>query len=89
MLVKILGLADVVAAIVILAAPILPTNILVYSAGYLIFKGGLFALSGNVISILDIICGIFTLLIAFDISHPIITLFVLVFLVQKVFFSFV
>ncbi|MBI2147068.1 hypothetical protein HYU19_01165 [Candidatus Woesearchaeota archaeon] len=89
MLVKLLGLADLAAVLVILAAPILPMNIIIYSAGYLIFKGGLFAINGNIISILDVVCGILTLLMAFDISSPFITLFMLVFLVQKVFFSFV
>lgn len=89
MLIKLLGLADLAAVITIIAAPILPANIIIYSAGYLIFKGGLFAINGNIISVLDVVCGIFTLLLAFDISHPYITLFMLIFLVQKVFFSFV
>jgi len=89
MLVKLLALLDLGAVIAVLAAPILPQKMMLYAGAYLMGKGGFFAMSGNIISILDVICGILILLLAFGISHSTINLFIIIFLIQKIIFSFI
>ncbi len=86
---KLMGLVDVVAVIVILVGHILPQKMIIYSAGYLIAKGGFFAMNGNIMSILDVVCGIFIIMLAFGISFKLMNSFMLFFLVQKAFFSFI
>lgn len=87
---KILAIVDLVAVFAILAAPILPTKVIIYCAGYLIMKGGFFAITSyDIASILDVICGIIIILLAFGISHGTVNIIVLLYLIQKAVFSFV
>jgi hypothetical protein len=86
---KIMGLVDVLAVVVILIGHILPQKMIIYSAGYLIAKGGFFAMTGNLMSILDVVCGVFIIMLAFGISFKVTNSFMVFFLVQKAFFSFV
>ena len=88
-LAKLLAIVDLVAIFAILAAPILPVKVMMYSAGYLILKGGMFAImSYDLASFLDLLCGVVIIFLAFDISNSTINLIVLLYLVQKVVFSF-
>jgi hypothetical protein len=86
--VKVLALVDLFAAVSIIASAFLPQKAIIYAATYLIGKGGWFAMMGNLMSVLDIACGIAIVFMAFGITHPTIMLGILVFLLQKVFFSF-
>ncbi|HIG95890.1 TPA: hypothetical protein HA249_03290 [Candidatus Woesearchaeota archaeon] len=89
-LAKLLAIVDLVAVFAILASPILPTKVIMYCAGYLILKGGLFAITSyDIASMLDVICGIIIMLLAFDISNGTVNLIVLLYLVQKILLSFV
>ena len=92
MLTKILGFGDVVAAItaaLTAAFPfLLPKTIVFYIAGYLILKGGMFAVTGNFVSYIDVFCGIYLILLTYGISFTALTLFVVIFLIQKNILSF-
>lgn len=92
MLTKIMGFGDFVAALttVLIAVfpALLPRTIIFYIAGYLILKGGMFALSGNFISYIDVFCGLYLILMTYGISFTIVTIFVALFLFQKNIFSF-
>jgi len=92
MLTKILGLGDVIAALTTALAAVfpflLPKQIVFYIAGYLILKGGMFAITGNIISYIDVFCGIYLILLTYGISFTILTLFVVIFLIQKNILSF-
>ncbi len=92
MLMKILGVGDVIAALttaLVAAFPVLlPKRLVFYIAGYLILKGGMFATSGNIISYIDVFCGIYLMLLTYGISFKIITFFVVIFLIQKNIISF-
>lgn len=87
MLAKLMGIGDVVAAlttiVVALFPSFLPRTIVFYAAGYLIFKGGMFALGGNIISYIDVFCGIYLILLTYGVSVTLITIFVVFFLIQK------
>ena len=87
MLIKLMGIGDIIAAItaVIVAAfpTVLPRAVVFYVAGYLIFKGGIFAFSGNLISYFDVFCGIYIILLTYGISITIVTILVVFFLIQK------
>lgn len=87
MIVKFLGGLDFLAVIVIFFSSIFPQKALMYAAGYLLFKGGFFAMGGDIASILDILCGIYVIFIAYGISSTVITVVVLIYLMQKVVFS--
>ena len=87
MLMKILGFGDVVAALATTFAAVfpfvLPKQLVFYIAGYLILKGGMFALSGNIVSYIDVFCGFYLILLTYGLSFTIITVFVVIFLIQK------
>lgn len=88
-LVKLLGIVDLIAVVAILAGAHLPQKFIIYSAGYLIAKGGFFGMTGSMLSWLDVVCGIFIILLAFGISFKIINMLILAFLIQKAFLSFI
>ena len=87
MLTKIMGFGDVVAAVTTALATafplLLPKTIVFYIAGYLILKGGIFAMSGNLISYIDVFCGIYLILLTYGVSVTAITIFAVIFLTQK------
>ncbi len=84
-----MGLFDAMAILVLLFSPIMPMGAMLYGSGYLISKGGLFALAGNFVSWLDVIAGVYLLLVAFGIGSTVITVLVFIFLLQKALFSFI
>tara|TARA_Y100000034_G_C6750171_1_gene333381 strand:- start:213 stop:482 length:270 start_codon:yes stop_codon:yes gene_type:complete len=83
MITKILGFGDFLVIIAMLFFPFLPLKWILYAAGYLILKGGLFAFSGDVASILDIISGIYIVLFAFGFSLNFFSVIVGIYLGQK------
>ena len=87
MIVKLLGGFDLIAVIVIFFSSIFPQKLLLYAAGYLLFKGMFFAMGGDIASIIDVLCGVYVVLISYGISSSFITVLVLIYLVQKVVFS--
>jgi len=87
LLVKLLGIFDFLAIFTVLLSGILPQKIIVYTGGYLLFKGMFFGMAGNWISIFDAICGVFVILLAFDISNTFIMVVMILFLLQKALFS--
>ena len=87
MFAKIMGVGDFIAIILILFAPVLPMRIVLYGAAWLILKGGLFAITGNIVSMLDVLCGLWTVALAFGAHSSTITIIVIIFLGQKVVFS--
>jgi len=87
MIVKILGLLDLLAAAVALFAHIgfLPVNLLYFFAFYLILKGAIFFRS--LTSILDVACAAYLIAIAFG-AKTFLVYLVALYLFQKAVFSF-
>jgi hypothetical protein len=89
MIVKFLGFIDICAVAVLLFSPILPRRLVMIFALLLVAKGLFFALTGNLVSWLDFLSGVYFAVVAF--GHPVksITIIVLIFLAQKAFLSFI
>jgi len=91
-MIQILGILDIISAIVLVLKYFfqgLPDKLVWAFAIYLIVKGALFLLSNDIISILDVACGIvFIVAVFFPISRTVLT-FTVIFLVQKGIFSLV
>ena len=83
MIVKILGVADMLAVLSLLLASVIPQVIIIIMALYLIIKGLIFTIIGNIPSFIDLIIGFYIIAVSFGISHWIITLIVVVYIVQK------
>ena len=84
MVYRVMPLLDLVSAVVILFSGILPGNVLFYIAGYLLIKGGLFFLiSRDFASSIDIVIGVYVLLIVIGFSHMIANTLASLFLAQK------
>ncbi|MBW2971225.1 hypothetical protein KY320_03635 [Candidatus Woesearchaeota archaeon] len=92
MLVKLMGLGDIFAAVMTIVATMHPVaaskQLIGYAAAYLVLKGGIFSLAGNIVSYIDVLCGVYIFLLSLGISLPLLTLFAVLFLVQKTAFSF-
>ena len=82
-----MGVGDLIALILILFAPVFPKQIILYGAAYLIVKGGIFAYTGNIVSMLDVACGLYAVAVAFGHSSSLLTVLVVIFLAQKFVFS--
>lgn len=82
-----MSIGDFYAILVILLAPIFPLKFILYGAGWLIVKGGLFAWAGNIVSFLDVGVGIYLLFVAFGVSSVILTVIAVLYLGQKILFS--
>ena len=80
---------DLLAVIIVLLSPILPTKMVVYIAGFIIMKGLFFGMTGNIMSMLDIVCGICIVLLAFKLVSTTIMIIVVLFLLQKAFLSII
>jgi len=91
MIVKVLGILDILAAALIFLnnnfANLLPAKILWIVAFYLIIKGIIFLLGADIASIVDIICGSVIILSIFFVLPKLVTLLVVLFLIQKGAFS--
>ena len=89
MIAKMLGFADLLSATTIIAAAHFPPVIVFFFAKYLLIKGGVFAIMGNVVSMIDVGIGLYMLFIAFGHSHIILSFLAIIFLFQKGLFSLV
>ncbi len=87
-LTRLLGIGDLLAAFAILLAGGVPHAISKTLALYLISKGGVFALLGDRISILDMLCGLYLLAASNGISWTLVSIGAALFLAQKAVFSF-
>lgn len=83
MLIKLMGLADMLAVLALYASTFLPGYIIIIMAIYLMIKGLIFAVMGNIVSLIDMLIGFYMILIIFGISYWIITLLFAAHLLQK------
>ena len=85
MIVKILGLADILAVIALLLIKILPKPLIIIAALYLIIKGLFFLITGGSIfmNFFDIVSGAYLVSASYGISHWVATSLVIIFLLQK------
>jgi hypothetical protein len=91
-LLQLLGLFDTVCIIIFVLTQFfsIPDKALYIIGAYLIIKGVLFTvMSKDIASIIDLICGLYALSIVLGFFNPIITLIVILYLAQKVVFSFI
>jgi len=87
-IIRILGLIDLTCVLLILFSSLFPENWLMAGGGYLILKGGLFGLLGDIVSYFDLIVGLYLLLIvALGLSSTVVSVVAMLFLVQKAVFS--
>ena len=89
MLVKILGVVDIITSLMLLLSKFVPGNIIMIFAVYLIIKGLLFNIFGpNMISMIDLAIGVFLVIgIYTGLSVSFFRVLFFVFLVQKGIFS--
>ncbi len=80
MFARILGFGDLFAVLVILLHHFIPK---MWAAMFLILKGFLFVLMRNLISWLDIFCGIYVIILSWGFSHWLPTTLAVIFLGQK------
>ena len=86
MIVKFLGIIDILAGLLYLFVEIfqiIPKDLLLFAGLILIVKGGAFILNFNVPSALDILCGIIILLSIIVQMPQFIVILVIIFLAQK------
>lgn len=83
MLVKILGIFDLIAALVVLAHTQFPKMTLISIGAYLIIKGLLFALSNDIASYIDVAVGSYIVLLAFNLPIFLLTIASSIYLAQK------
>ena len=83
MLAKILGIGDLLSGMCILLASVFPAAWVIVFAKYLILKGGIFAVMGNVVSMIDVACGVYMIFLAFGYGWVVLNIIVIVFLIQK------
>ena len=89
MIVKILGLADFISIFSLIFVDFLPQKLVIIMGVYLILKGLFFTLiSGDMVSMFDVGCGIYHFMATLGVSHWIITSIVVLFIFQKAFISF-
>ncbi len=86
---KLMSIFDMYAILVMLLAPIFPLKWVLYGAGWLVLKGGIFAFQGNIVSMIDVFFGIYIVFVAFGISSTILTIIAIIYLGQKAAFAFV
>lgn len=88
-LVKLLGILDLFTGVALLFAAIFPRIILFYCAGYLILKGFVFAVGGDIISWLDVFCGAYALIASWGVTSGVISVIAALYLLQKSLFSLI
>ena len=89
MLVKLLGVMDLAAVVVVLLAPALPAKIILYVAAFIIMKGVFFGITRSIMNLLDVVCGVLIVLLAFNITSLPLIILITLFLLQKAFFSII
>jgi len=86
MLVKFLGILDIIAAVIFWSFSffhLFPKSFLVVSAFYLLIKGLIFVLTGDLISFFDIGCSVFLFLALIFTLPKLLVILVTFFLIQK------
>jgi len=86
-LVRLMGVADFLSAFALLFAASLPLGIAWPLALYLIAKGGIFALMGNRVSLVDALCGLYLIASVRGLSFAPLGVLGCLFLLQKAVFS--
>lgn len=87
MIIKILGLFDIITATLLIFGTHLPKVTLLSIAGYLLIKGLLFSFTGDFSSIADIVIGFYAAAITTGFSWIVFTVIAVLFLYQKGFMS--
>ena len=87
MLIKILGIADVIAVLVLLLSSLIPSEFVLLMGVYLLAKGGFFLLTGDWLSSLDVGAAVYFMFAANGVTNVIVTTLVVLFLLQKSVFS--
>ncbi|MBN2422099.1 hypothetical protein JXB41_02640 [Candidatus Woesearchaeota archaeon] len=91
-IVRIFGVFDGICAILFILTHFfsLPDKALFIIAGYLIIKGTLFTvMAKDIASIIDLICGLYALMIVINVYHAIATTLVILWLAEKSIVSFI
>jgi len=90
MILKLLGILDILIAFILIInrytpnyIPKFPQIILIGAGLYLLVKGLIFLLGADILSSLDIVCGIVTIIFAFILLPQIIIGLVVLYLLQK------
>ena len=85
MIVKLLGFADILAIVALLASKILPQPLVIAMAMYLVIKGIFFMITEGItfINFFDLLGGIYLIAASFGISYWILTAIVLIVIGQK------
>lgn len=86
---KLLGIFDLFIGVVVLFWVLFPTQFLIYIALYLLFKGFTFAFFGDMLSWLDVVIGLYMILLTFEISFGLVTILSVIYLLQKGLFSLI
>lgn len=91
MIVKLFGFADLLAVAALLATSILPKELVIIMALYLIIKGVFFIILGcsPFTNLFDAFSGFYLVSAAFGFSHWILNVIIVIFLLQKAFVSLV
>jgi len=79
-----MSIGDVLAIVTLLFGAFLPEKYIFYTAFYLIIKGALFGIgSRDYVSFLDLVCGIYIILMVYGIKSTFLTVFFCLFLSMK------
>ena len=88
MIIKIMGAVDFCAALILLFNGVMPEKLIGYVASYLIGKGVLFGMAGDIASFIDTGVGIYAIFVAFGLSSTLLTTIATIYLLQKAVISF-
>ena len=83
MLLKLFGAIDILIVICLALQSILPSIFLITAGIYLIFKGTIFSITGDKLSLVDIIMGFYIISVSYELSYWIITILAAIYLLQK------
>ena len=89
MFVKILGVGDLITGIIVALSAIFPKAAILFAVKWLIIKGGLFALTGNMISFIDVFLGVYVIFLAFGHGITSLTIVTAIWVLQKAVFSLI
>ena len=83
MLLKLLGAADILTLISLLLISYLPKTLVIVMALYLIVKGIIFTLMGDIVSLIDALSGFYIITASYGLAHWSITLIITLIILQK------
>ncbi|HIH39011.1 hypothetical protein J4460_03475 [Candidatus Woesearchaeota archaeon] len=87
MIVKLLGIGDLICALIILMGPLFGPRVIVFFAMFLLAKGGIFGMSGNFVSVLDFFIGVYMILMGFGVTIKVISVVSMIYLSEKAIMS--